>query len=139
MMESYDDRKSNIEEVREIIEAKRANFEDWDLVLIAGDFNIDARVEILADKTLDVTDVISTPANLALFNSELADSIDILKGTQNDYVKDLIFESLGEHPVTFNEGYPDQNGDYQPYQTGYKTVSAVTSKALDFIFALQTV
>lgn len=107
-----------------------------DIVILAGDFNVNANGKPLPkDKFEDLPWVKGLKSDTF---REYEYLIGVLSKNGLDNVVDLAFESLGnKHPVTFADAYEAEDGTPTPRETKLTSVSEHLSKqCLDYMFHL---
>lgn len=145
------DHKNFVARLKQIVELRKAvetllgkysrlekdgpeNFKD--LVLIAGDFNINSRGKPLPRENFNKLEwVKNLPADQKEF-LEYDYLVGVLSNNQQDELKDLAFESYGEHPITFGDVTPHENPAERKPREIYLTnpEEYMSQQSLDYIF-----
>ncbi|KAM3147690.1 Sphingomyelin phosphodiesterase 2 [Paramecium bursaria] len=109
-------------------------YDKQDLIIIAGDFNVDARLRegfkiTVLDQFPDIRQALNNPQRYFEYDGLLA-----ILGGPNKLIN-LYFEKYNEHPVTYADCLDQESGDKLPLETVLTIKEDLNSQqCLDYIF-----
>jgi hypothetical protein len=118
---------------------QKNNYKSGEMVLIVGDFNVDSRKPFIETEKIKQYPGFKDYAHLGRnehFNEYDAMTC-YLSDNFKDELEDLLFQTYGEHPVTYADSFMPDSGDMKPLETVLTHKDDLCSnQSLDYIFRL---